>query len=85
MNISSKNAKINLMIYAFSSFLILLFISCRNEYEKVKRVSNVVFHETNSSIKLQVSSRVDTMDSDVKQILHLYENYILNINSFIFR
>ena len=56
--------------------LILLLFSCNTENAEVESTRNEIAQEIDSNIKLQISSRVDTSNTDVKAILNLYENYI---------
>lgn len=56
--------------------LILVLFSCKRENSKEENVNNEIFQGIKQNIQLQISSRVDTTDSNVKEVLDLYENYI---------
>mgnify|MGYP007026480648 CR=1 FL=1 len=56
--------------------LILVLFSCKRENSKEENVNNEIFQEIENNINLQLSSRVDTTNSNVKEVLGLYEKYI---------
>lgn len=56
--------------------LILVLFSCKRENIKEENVNNETFQEIEQNINLQISSRVDTTNSNIKEVLDLYENYI---------
>lgn len=56
--------------------LILVLIGCKREISKEENTNNEIFQKTEQNINLQISSRVDTTNSNVKEVLELYENYI---------
>lgn len=56
--------------------LILVLFSCNTERNEVESRRDEIVQETERRIELQISSRVDTSNSDVKEVLNLYENYI---------
>ena len=56
--------------------LILVLFSCKREISKEENVNNEIFQEIENHVNLQISSRVDTTNSDIKEVLNLYENYI---------
>ena len=56
--------------------LILVLIGCKREFSKEENTNNEIFQKTEQNINLQISSRVDTINSNVKEVLKLYENYI---------
>ncbi|GLR19192.1 hypothetical protein [Portibacter lacus] len=56
--------------------LILLLFSCDSGNVKEEKVNNELFQGTKDHITVHISSRVDTTNNDVKEVLDLYENYI---------
>lgn len=56
--------------------LILVLFSCNTEKNKGESKENELFQGIERNIELQISSRVDTSNTDVKAVLNLYENYI---------
>ena len=56
--------------------LILILFSCTVEADEARSEENKTTEEIEQRIELQVSSRVDTTISAVKEVLDLYENYI---------
>ena len=54
-------------------FILILF-SCQAETET--RHSDIEEKESPKQVKLQLSSRIDTSNSEIKEILSLYEHYI---------
>jgi hypothetical protein len=56
--------------------IILVLFSCKREIIEERNVNNEISHQVKNSVKLQISTRVDTTNSDIKEVLNLYENYI---------
>lgn len=56
--------------------LVLLIFSCKAEHQKIESGGTEVLQKTGLKTKLQISSRVDTTNIEVKEVLELYENYI---------
>lgn len=56
--------------------LVLLVFGCKAENQKKESGGTELLQETGLKTKLQISSRVDTTNIEVKEVLKLYENYI---------
>lgn len=57
-------------------FLILALVSCTAESNEVQSSEPKAAAKLGQKVELQISSRLDTTNSEVKEILHLYEAYI---------
>lgn len=55
---------------------VLIFFSCKAQNQKIESGGTEMLQKTGLKTKLQISSRVDTTNIEVKEILKLYENYI---------
>jgi hypothetical protein len=56
--------------------ILLTLFSCEATNSETKSISTNENKGFNQRIKLQISSRVDTSNVDIKEVLNLYENYI---------
>ena len=56
--------------------LVLIIFSCKAESQKIESGETEVLQKTEVKTKMQISSRVDTTNIEVKEVLELYENYI---------
>lgn len=56
--------------------VIFAIFSCQGENSKEAHVHEEIVHDVDCRITLQVSARVDTSDSNIKEVLDLYEHYI---------
>ncbi len=56
--------------------VVLIIFSCKAESQKIESGGTQMLQKTGLKTKLQISSRVDTTNIEVKEVLKLYENYI---------